>query len=237
MRVAFSIAALVATAFAQTADFDPVYKPNKDEDVPAGQDYKITWDPRTRQDALVNLMLIGGADEKTMEPIPAPEGSIATGIPNSQKSFIWPVHKKLGSKKYYGIKIELADNASVFQYSPRFKIVGGEAAEGKTIILSSTSHPASVGPTSSMAAYPVVTSAAVKSVDCGSNSTTLVPKTTRLAPAPAPAAARTNNSTVLNPANKSGNSSIPVAPTSGSAALSTSLVSVLGGLLTVVLAL
>ncbi|PHH80070.1 hypothetical protein CDD80_2912 [Ophiocordyceps camponoti-rufipedis] len=257
MRVAFSIAALVATAFAKDSQpdpkFNPIYKPSENEVVPAGQPYTIIWDTPTHKDDLINLVLLGGPDSNSLSLIPGPAGRIATEIPNSQKSFTWLVDGTLGEHTFYGIKAELANAIDTFQYSQKFKIAGGKKpegkptegkpadgmpsygkpADGKTIILSSTSLPASGGLTTSMPAYPAVTTAAIKAIDCSTNSTAKIPKATSLVPASAPPAVR--NSTL--PSNKNGNSSIPISPTSGSAALSASLVSVFGGLIAVVLAL
>ncbi|PFH56101.1 hypothetical protein XA68_17063 [Ophiocordyceps unilateralis] len=248
MRVTFTLATLVATALAQTPTFNVITKPYRNEAVQAGQPFTIRWDAPTRNgpEDKVNIELIGGRDENTLEPIV----TIASGVPNNQLKFDWNVDATLGTHPAYGIIMKLASDPSIFQYSSRFNITNNGASESpasspgvKTIILSSskpaastTPLPAAYAPTTAVAASPVVASnpalAPAKSVDCeGKNSTAVLSKPTGLSAAPS-----VNNSTVLNPGSKS-NGSVPIQATSGAAPLHSSLFGLIGGLMAVALAL
>lgn len=65
-----AVLAMAASAFAQTADFDPIYTPKSDEVVPAGSTYTVTWDaPAKYADDTVSIHLIGGASQNAQVPL------------------------------------------------------------------------------------------------------------------------------------------------------------------------
>lgn len=65
-----TILAFAATAFAQTADFDPIYTPKDGETIPAGSTYTITWKaPAKYSEGTVKIGLIGGATQGTQVPL------------------------------------------------------------------------------------------------------------------------------------------------------------------------
>lgn len=60
----FSLAAVVAMAasvLAQDPNFNPIYKPERNERLAAGQEYTITWETGSYPDEIINIYLIGGA--------------------------------------------------------------------------------------------------------------------------------------------------------------------------------
>ena len=63
------VVALAASVLAQTADFNPIYTPAKDEVVVAGQTFNITWRTPTRANELVTIRLIGGPEQNLQQPI------------------------------------------------------------------------------------------------------------------------------------------------------------------------
>lgn len=65
-----ALAAFAATVIAQTADFDPVFKPEMNQEIPAGKTFEITWEaPAKYAEGTVALELIGGADQDHQQPI------------------------------------------------------------------------------------------------------------------------------------------------------------------------
>jgi phage tail sheath gpL-like len=75
MRFFATASALLAMATAaiaqeQTADFNPVYSPETDENVVAGSTFEITWEaPEKYAAGTVSIHLIGGATQGTQIPI------------------------------------------------------------------------------------------------------------------------------------------------------------------------
>ena len=68
----FSVASILAFAsavLAQTADFDPITKPGKEETIPAGTTYEVTWQPSTKYDGTVSITLLGGGSPSTLEDV------------------------------------------------------------------------------------------------------------------------------------------------------------------------
>lgn len=72
----FSAAALLAFAasiLAQqsaTDGFDPIYKPEKDQNVPAGKVFEIIWEVADQyKDLKVDIELLGGKDPNTLVPL------------------------------------------------------------------------------------------------------------------------------------------------------------------------
>ena len=65
-----ALAAFAATVLAQTADFNPVFNPEKNQEIPAGEAYEITWEaPAKYADGTISIQLIGGKDQDHQEPI------------------------------------------------------------------------------------------------------------------------------------------------------------------------
>ncbi|EFY90827.1 hypothetical protein J3459_004036 [Metarhizium acridum] len=153
----FSVAAVLAfaaTAFAQAADFDPIYTPKSGETIVAGSPYTITWDaPAKYLDGTVKIELIGGATQNTQVKL----ADIASGVKNSAKTYTWTVGASLGDKAVYGLVFRLESQPdTIFQYSNPFHIkASGSQPSGsssgsitittsygtKTVTLSTTSTP------------------------------------------------------------------------------------------------
>ncbi|KAM0424772.1 hypothetical protein ACHAPT_010082 [Fusarium lateritium] len=115
--------AFAAKAFAQTADFDPIFKPEAWSSVAAGETFQITWDaPAKYAGQKVTISLIGGDSQNTQVPIK----DIATGVSNDAEAYSWAVDSSLGDKNVYGLVIKLESNPEVFQYSNPFKIAGSD---------------------------------------------------------------------------------------------------------------
>ncbi|RDA94149.1 hypothetical protein CP533_6589 [Ophiocordyceps camponoti-saundersi (nom. inval.)] len=242
MRVAFSIAALVATVFAQDPNFNPIYKPTQDEVVPAGSVYPITWKAISHNgpEDKINIVLLAGKDQNSLDPVE----TIASGVVNNLNKYDWKVGSNLGKHATYGIRMDLVSNPKVtFQYSMRFKIANSAANEidtgaapsysqgGKTIATTSAkpetsqaSAPAVYAPTKAVS-EPYAPAA---SVDCGDkHAVGALAKPTGLSAVP-----KSSNSTLLSSTGKKSNSTgIPIQATAGAALLHTSLFGLCGGLL------
>jgi len=184
----FSIAtvlAFAASAFAQAADFDPIYTPKANEVVPAGAPFTVTWEaPAKYLDGTITIELIGGATQNTQTKL----STIATGVKNSAKTYSWNVDASLGDLKFYGLVFRYETNPTVtFQYSNPFSIKASEnkptgsgtvtmtKSHGiKTVTLSTTSTPVTT------TSAPATTSHSTTSVQLNTtvpcNSTTLVIK-------------------------------------------------------------
>lgn len=69
--------AFAASAIAQTPDFNPIYTPEKGEEVTAGQTFEVTWQaPPKYKDETVSISLIGGADPASLVPISDVAGTL-----------------------------------------------------------------------------------------------------------------------------------------------------------------
>lgn len=67
---ASALLAMTSAAFAQTADFNPIYTPGNLEEVPAGSSFEVTWTaPAKYTDGTVSIHLIGGADQNSLVPL------------------------------------------------------------------------------------------------------------------------------------------------------------------------
>ncbi|KAK8925193.1 hypothetical protein VCV18_005619 [Metarhizium anisopliae] len=150
-----TILAFAATAFAQTADFDPIYAPTPNEKIAAGSTFTITWKaPAKYSEGTVKIELIGGATQNTQVPL----ADIASGVKNSAESYSWKVDASLGDKAIYGLVIRYESDPTIFQYSNPFHITAsGNQPSGtssgsvtKTVTLSSLSS--STAPVTSTAA-------------------------------------------------------------------------------------
>jgi len=151
---AAALAALISTALAQTSDFDPIFTPTKDEKVPAGKDYEITWQSVAKYPGGVTLSVLGGADPGSLQPI----GTIGKAD-NSAGKFKWSVASDLGSEVTYGIQITLDSDKTVFQYSMPFHITGasGGSHNGSTSASGTATYTISTVTTDSSSSYPTYT--------------------------------------------------------------------------------
>ncbi|KAM0260324.1 hypothetical protein ACHAQJ_002889 [Trichoderma viride] len=155
--------ALVSSAFAQSADFDPVTVPTSNQIISAGAPFTVQWTAPAKYAAgTISIELIGGATQGTQQPL----GVIATGIQNSAGSFTWNVPSNLGDDAFYGFVVKLESNPAVFQYSNPFHIKAGA--------VSSAAPPAK---TSAYGGLPpsdtttITTSTGVKTVTLASQTT------------------------------------------------------------------
>lgn len=190
MKLSLSIvAAFAATVFAQTADFDPVTQPEKNEKIPAGETFEIVWEaPAKYAEGTVSLHLIGGETGDTQVPL----ADLTAGIPNSAEKYEWAVDASLGDAKVYGLVIKYESKPEIFQYSNPFHIVKAEGYEGdstttisksygeKTITLSSAEETSTVVTPPPTSHTPTPTTTPV----VNSTSTYVKPTTIKTKPAP-----------------------------------------------------
>lgn len=64
---AATLLAWVSAALAQTAGFDPITTPAKDESVAAGSTYTVKWDYSADYAGTVSIQLLQGADPTTLQ--------------------------------------------------------------------------------------------------------------------------------------------------------------------------
>ena len=70
MKVTITAATLLAwvsAALAQTAGFDAITVPAKDESIPAGSTYTVKWDYSADYAGTVSIQLLQGADPTTLQ--------------------------------------------------------------------------------------------------------------------------------------------------------------------------
>ncbi|KAL7790986.1 Ser-Thr-rich glycosyl-phosphatidyl-inositol-anchored membrane family domain-containing protein [Trichoderma ceciliae] len=158
--------ALVSSAFAQTADFDPITVPTPNELVTAGAPFTVEWTAPAKYAAdTITIELIGGPTQATQAVL----ATIATGVQNSAEKFTWSVDSSLGAAAFYGLIFRLESNPSIFQYSNPFHIKAG-----------SVSSSAPAGPAKTSGSYgnlppadttTITTSTGVKTVTLATQST------------------------------------------------------------------
>ena len=68
---AAAFAAFITAVLAQTADFDAITKPTKDEKIPAGSTYQVEWQVSAQYLGPVTLSLLGGADPGSLQALGA----------------------------------------------------------------------------------------------------------------------------------------------------------------------
>ncbi|KAK0731294.1 Ser-Thr-rich glycosyl-phosphatidyl-inositol-anchored membrane family-domain-containing protein [Lasiosphaeris hirsuta] len=213
----FSIAAIFALAsvvLGQTEGFDAISKPTKDEKVPAGSTYNIVWAPTSKFTGPITITLLGGASPGLLDTIE----TIAKGVDNSKGSFDWKVGNTLGDKVTYGIQISWEEDATIFQYSFPFKIVGGSVQTSS--VTSTTSGALSTG----MSTSSVITSSIISS----NLSTTA---------SSVPSQSTIHLSTTLTSTSSRTSAAPSTIPTSGAAPFGGSSIALFGGLAMAVLAL
>ncbi|KAG8162455.1 hypothetical protein KVR01_008220 [Diaporthe batatas] len=223
---AATLLAWVSAALAQTAGFDPITTPAKDESVAAGSTYTVKWDYSADYAGTVSIQLLQGADPTTLQLGPV----VASGLDNSAGSFAWAVDAGLGADATYGLKITYDSNPEVFQYSFPFHIAQAAAVSSAAAPATTAAAevPANQGGAAESTIYSTemitITSCAATVTDCPARSTvtssTIRPVTTggseASAPAPSapvPAPSEVNvppqPQTTLTPAYPVGNGTTP----------------------------
>lgn len=218
MHFTMSIAAFVAMAssvLAQdtTPDFDPVYTPENNEVVPAGQVFDITWSaPEKYADETVSIELIGGATQGSQQTLQ----TIASGIPNTDEMFEWTVDATLGAHAVYGLKVILDSDPSIFQYSMPFQIEG----DAESVTVDTSGLPVTV--TSAFGTMTVTLSSAEATTtsEVETTSTSSVETTTSSL---APTTSSEASSTTLSTSTRSENSTSVVTSTTVVAQTSTTV--------------
>ncbi|KAL6811122.1 hypothetical protein GGI42DRAFT_315896 [Trichoderma sp. SZMC 28013] len=176
--------ALVSAAFAQTADFDPITVPTSNEEITSGAPFTVEWTVPAKYAAdTITIELIGGPTQATQQVL----GTIATGVQNSAKTFVWNVDATLGSQAFYGLIFRSESNPNIFQYSNPFHIKTGTVKASSTPAGPAHTSSGSYGnlpPAQSSGSYgnlppadttTVTTSTGVKTVTLATQSTTQAP--------------------------------------------------------------
>ncbi|KAL6868648.1 hypothetical protein J3F83DRAFT_707525 [Trichoderma novae-zelandiae] len=170
--------ALVASAFAQTADFDSVTVPTPNENIVPGQAFTIEWSAPAKYAAgTVSIELIGGPTQATQQVL----ATIATGVKNSARTFTWNVDASLGGQAFYGFIFRLESDPSVFQYSNPFHIKAGEVHVSSSTPAAPAKTSGSYGnlpPADTTTVTTVTTSAGVKTVTLATQSSSEAPVVT-----------------------------------------------------------
>ncbi|KAK4079832.1 Phytase [Trichoderma simmonsii] len=164
--------ALVSAAFAQTADFDPVTVPTSNQEIAAGAPFTVEWTVPAKYAAdTITIELIGGPTQATQQVL----GTIATGVKNSAKSFVWNVDATLGTQAFYGLIVRSESNPNVFQYSNPFHIKTGSVKASSTPAGPAHTSSGSYGNLPPADTTTVTTSTGVKTVTLATQSTTQAP--------------------------------------------------------------
>lgn len=158
-----AVLAFAASAFAQTADFDPIWTPTNGQEVVAGTTLSITWQaPPKYAGEKISIHLIGGATQGTQEPIM----DIAAGVDNSVQKLDWNVPITLGTHNVYGLVFKLESNPAIFQYSNPFNI----KPSGVVVSSSTASSAAPSTSTTASGTTTLTTSEGTKTVTLSSSS-------------------------------------------------------------------
>ncbi|KAI6378749.1 hypothetical protein MCOR25_002168 [Pyricularia grisea] len=225
----YSLAAILALAgsvVAQTPGFHPLVKPASNEVIPAGKPYTLEWQSGG-QDGPVNFVLTGGETHATLQEI----GTVATGIDSTLGKYTWNVASSLGDQKAYGLKIVLASDTSVFQWSNPFTI---KASTDKSTTNSTSSATSSTTTSaSSTTTTPASTTIKVNSTTISSNASITATKSS------APGVATTLTQTATQGVAQSTRTTTPSSPqaTGAAAAIGFSSAALVGGVFMAVLGL
>lgn len=213
---ASALLAMATAAVAQTADFDPIFRPATGDDVVAGSAFTVTWEaPAKYADASISIHLIGGASQGTLQPV----ADIASGVQNSAETFSWTVGADLGTAAVYGLVFKLESDPSVFQYSQPFAIKpssnegseegsdegseeGSEEGNGEGVVIITTAIGTK---TVTLTSCPPTETTAVPTISVPLNTTSTI-ETTTFVPPPPP------TSTLIT-TTKYENTTAPVVPT------------------------
>lgn len=121
----FSIAgvlALVTSVIAEvSSDFAVIYKPARNEKIPVGTPYNITWKSDTAKYAgkSIKISLSGGTSGTTMQALKV----ITDNIPHDARTYQWTPSEDLLGRALYGLHITLVDDPKKEQWSDAFQIV------------------------------------------------------------------------------------------------------------------
>lgn len=219
--------ALTSSVLAQTPGFDPISKPLKGEQIPAGSTYLIDWEPSSNYTGSVTIDLLGGPDSGGLNPLSV----LAKGVDNSVGEYSWAVDKSLGKLTTYGIRITLDSDKTIFQYSFPFAI---KASSDSSSSSSTSGGGSGSSSTSSASTTPTGSSTS-------DSSTTVTTPTTTLAPTGSGNSSTTGSPsksivTMTTTASKTSTSSTTV-PTNPAVAVVASPMALLGGLALAVFAL
>ncbi|PNY25702.1 Uncharacterized protein TCAP_04361 [Tolypocladium capitatum] len=224
---ATALLAMAASAFAQTADFDPIFTPKANEVIPAGSTYVVTWEAPAKYAAdTVSIHLIGGDSQDKQVPLL----DIAAGVKNSALSYSWQVDASLGAAKIYGLVFKLESNPAIFQYSNPFQIKGSgsKQAGAPTVTLTTSTGIKTV--TLSSTTVPLTTAISY------TNTSTLSSNSTTLAPKPSSSLVLVTSTTLLPPTTTAP-APVPTKSAGAGPVVSAGPLSVLGGLFIALLAL
>ncbi|TLD20619.1 hypothetical protein PspLS_08587 [Pyricularia sp. CBS 133598] len=222
-----AILALAGSAIAQTPGFHALVKPVRDEVIPAGKPFTLEWQAGG-QDGPVNFVLTGGETHALLQEI----GTVATGIDSKLGKYTWDVSATLGDKKAYGLKIVLASDPTVFQWSNPFTI---KATSDKPSNNNSTSAAPSTITSPSSAAPTAASTTLVKTNSTTVSTNASMTATKSSAPGGATTLTKTSTQGVAQPTRATTPSS-PQA-TGAAAALGFSSAALVGGVFMAVLGL
>ncbi|RKF59789.1 hypothetical protein OnM2_057035 [Erysiphe neolycopersici] len=111
--------AWLAVVRAQTPGFNPFITPATGQDIRAGQDFEITWQPANAPDgATISIKLLQGQSINTMQDGP----NVASNIPANAGHFTWAVPRSIQDNEFYSLKMTLDGNENTFQNSAFFDI-------------------------------------------------------------------------------------------------------------------
>ncbi|KAL8388441.1 hypothetical protein RB595_009242 [Gaeumannomyces hyphopodioides] len=237
-----AILAIVGSALAQTPNFNPLTQPTMNEVIPAGKMYAIKWTPQGGNGAPVSLYAYAGESASTLQEI----STIASGVEASLGRFEWNVDAAIGGKyKAYGIKIALASDKEVYQWSNPFTV---SAAEGSSSTSSSVSTTKASSTSSSVTAKTdsssvTSTKASVSTTMVLTTSSSIVTSTPIGNLSTSATRSATTQVTLITSTSRvstapGGSSTAPVTvPTGGAVTKGASSIAIIGGLAMAVLAL
>ncbi|PHH87580.1 hypothetical protein CDD83_8669 [Cordyceps sp. RAO-2017] len=123
-----------------TKEFNPISTPPANETLKAGEIYMVNFTvPELYRGQKVSLELLGGSSTGTLDalekdgagkPVPFATDEIDTSGPTG--TFEWKVNPIKPGLAYYGLKMRLQSNPTVYQFSPGFHIEGGSTAAAST---------------------------------------------------------------------------------------------------------
>jgi len=235
----FSIAATLAFAtsvFAQeaTSGFNVFTKPTDGEQVPAGSTYEIVWQHGAEHPGPITIQLIGGPKQDKQDILE----TLVSGYDAETESFSWSVDASLGKFPFYGLKLFLDSDSTIFQYSFPFTISGGGDDSGDDS--SSSATPSETESATESATKPTKTGAvttARTSTTFAVPSSTLVSSTVHGNLSTTAGPQTTITSVVTTGSSTPTQSSTSSVATNGVASLAAGSFAMLGGVAMAVLAL
>jgi len=173
--------ALASSVVAQTAGFDVITSPVKDQKVAAGSPFEIVWQPGkyTEDKDTATISLLQGATPETLQPGQV----VVASVKNSLGKYTWNVPSDIPAFDTYGFQITLDSDKAIFQYSFPFHITGTFGIKG---ISASESGTTTIHLGTGTAYTPKPTA----------NSTTIVPTTSKNATSVKPTPKPSSNYTL-----------------------------------------